>query len=46
MYYLWFIFTISYLPRAVIESAWYWPFALALLAALALRVAAYRRQRR
>ena len=46
IYYLWFIFLISYLPRAVFESAWYWPFALALLAGVALRFAAYRRQRR
>jgi hypothetical protein len=46
MYYLWFIFAISYLPRALLESAWYGIPSLALLGALALRVAVYRRQRR
>ncbi|MCW5954891.1 MAG: hypothetical protein KIT69_21760, partial [Propionibacteriaceae bacterium] len=46
MYYLWLIFAISYLPRALIESAWYAIPAGALLAALALRFAVYRRQRR
>jgi hypothetical protein len=46
MYYLWFIFALSYVPRAVVESAWYAPLALALLAAAALRFAAHRRQRR
>ncbi|MBX3027260.1 hypothetical protein KF840_20375 [bacterium] len=46
MYYLWLIFAISYLPRALVESAWYAIPAGALLAALALRFAVYRRQRR
>jgi hypothetical protein len=46
MYYLWGIFAISYLPRAVGQSPWYWIPSLALLAALALRAIAYRRQRR
>jgi hypothetical protein len=46
MYYLWFIFAISYAPRALVESAWYWLFVLPLLAALALRFVAYLRQRR
>lgn len=46
MYYLWFIFLISYLPRALMESAWYAIPTLALLGALGLRIAAHRRQRR
>lgn len=46
MYYLWFIFVISYLPRALIESAWYGIPTLALLGALGLRIAVHRRQRR
>jgi len=46
MYYLWFIFAISYAPRALVESAWYWLFVLPLVAALALRFAVYLRQRR
>jgi DMSO/TMAO reductase YedYZ heme-binding membrane subunit len=43
MYYLWLLFVLSYLPRALIESRWYWLPAGALLAALALRAAAARR---
>lgn len=46
MYYLWAIFAISYLPRALLESAWYWPTVVLLVGALALRIAVYRRQRR
>jgi len=46
MYYLWFIFVISYLPRALVESAWYWPLVVMLFGALALRIVVYRRQRR
>lgn len=46
MYYLWIIFAQSYIPRALIESVWYAPLALALLGAMGLRFAAYRRQRR
>jgi hypothetical protein len=44
MYYCWFIFFISYAPRAVIESILYLPLALLLLAAFAVRIAAARRQ--
>jgi hypothetical protein len=46
MYYLWVIFLISYLPRALVESAWYAPMVALLLAGIAMRFAAYRRQRR
>jgi hypothetical protein len=46
VYYIWFIFFISYAPRAAIESVLYLPFVLILLAALALRVVARRRLRR
>jgi hypothetical protein len=42
MYYCWFIFFISYLPRAFAESLWYAPFVILLLATLALRWAARR----
>lgn len=45
MYYNWIIFFISYLPRSVIESVWYAPFAAALAAGIALRFAAWRRAR-
>lgn len=38
-YYIWFIFALSYVPRAF-ESALFWPFALLVIAALALRLAA------
>ncbi len=42
-YYLWGIFFLSYAPRAVLESPlFYGPFALALLAALGLRLSARR----
>jgi len=42
MYYCWFIFFISYLPRAIGESVLYWPFVAVLLAGLGLRAAARR----
>lgn len=38
MYYLWTIFTASYVPRAVVGSAAYAPLALLAIAALALRL--------
>jgi hypothetical protein len=44
MYYLGVIFLISYLPRALVESAWYWLFAAPLLAAFALRLFVWRRR--
>lgn len=44
MYYLWFLFVISYLPRAVVESPGYWLLAGPLLAAAALRLFVWRRQ--
>lgn len=43
MYYLWAIFALSYVPRMLIESAWYAVFVVPMLAALALRAAAHRR---
>ena len=43
MYYCWFIFFISYLPRAFAESVIYAPLVLVLLAALPVRGAARRR---
>ncbi len=46
VYYIWFIFFISYTPRAAIESIFYLPLVLILLAALALRVVARSRVRR
>jgi DMSO/TMAO reductase YedYZ heme-binding membrane subunit len=46
MYYNWFIFFISYLPRAVVESAWYAPFVAVLLAGIGLRAVAWRVTRR
>ncbi len=46
MYYLWGIFLVSYLPRALGQSAWYWVPTGALLAAIALRGAAWRHQLR
>ncbi len=46
MYYLWFIFVVSYLPRALTQSAWYWCFVAPLFAAVALRFIVYLRQRR
>ena len=42
MYYCWFIFFISYAPRALMESPWYAPLVLVLLSALVLRWAAWR----
>jgi hypothetical protein len=42
MYYCWFIFFISYAPRALMESPWYAPLVLVLLSALLLRWAAWR----
>lgn len=45
MYYNWVIFFISYLPRAIVESLWYAPFAAALIGGMALRFAAWRRAR-
>jgi len=44
MYYLWAIFVVSYLPRALGQSAWYWVPTGALFAAIALRGAAWRKQ--
>jgi len=38
MYYLWTIFTISYVPRVVMGSAAYAPLAIVAIAALALRI--------
>jgi methionine sulfoxide reductase heme-binding subunit len=39
MYYLWFIFSVSYVPRAALESPAYAPLALLALGALAFRLA-------
>ena len=36
-YYIWILFAQSYIPRAI-KSAFYWPFAIALVGALALRI--------
>jgi hypothetical protein len=44
MYYCWFIFFISYLPRMLVESIWYLPFVNILLGAIVLRAAARRRR--
>lgn len=46
MYYLWLIFVVSYVPRALGQSAWYWIPSALLLGAAALRLAVARRQRR
>lgn len=46
MYYLGTVFLISYLPRALVESPWYWLLAAPLLAAFALRLLVWQRQRR
>lgn len=46
MYYVWIIFFVSYLPRALVESQWYWIPTLTLLAGMAMRAAAWERQRR
>lgn len=42
MYYCWFIFFISYAPRAAVESLLYLPFVVVLLASIGLRIAARR----
>jgi hypothetical protein len=42
MYYCWFIFFISYLPRALVESVLYLPFVVVLVGALVLRIIARR----
>lgn len=44
MHWIWFIFFFSYMPRAL-KSPAYIPAAAVLIASLAVRVAAYRRQR-
>lgn len=46
MYYIWIIFFVSYLPRALVESRWYWIPTLALVAGIGVRAAAWERQRR
>jgi DMSO/TMAO reductase YedYZ heme-binding membrane subunit len=43
-YDLWLIFTVSYVPRAFSRPLIYGPFAVALIAALVLRLAPLRRQ--
>ncbi len=45
-YYVWFIFFISYAPRAAITSLWYAPVVCSLLAVIALRVFVQLRGRR
>ncbi len=44
VYYLWTIFALSYIPRAIVESPAYAPFAVTALAALAMRLV-YRPRR-
>jgi len=44
MYYCWFIFFISYLPRMLVESIWYLPLVNILLGAIVVRAAARRRR--
>lgn len=44
MWYIWFIFAQSYVPRALMSAA-YVPVALLLFATLGLRIAAWRRQK-
>jgi hypothetical protein len=44
MYYLWTIFAVSYVPRAIMESPAYAPFAVVAIVALALRIR-YRTRR-
>jgi hypothetical protein len=46
MYWNWAIFTVSYGPRMIMQSAWYAIFVVPLLAVMALRCAAWRAQRR
>jgi len=45
-YWIWFIFFISYAPRAAMVSAWYAPFVFVLLGVVALRVVVRLRRRR
>ena len=45
-YYIWFIFFISYAPRAAMKSVWYAPAVFILLAVIALRVLVPLRRRR
>jgi sulfoxide reductase heme-binding subunit YedZ len=42
MYYCWFIFFISYVPRMLVESPLYFPFVAVLLGAVGLRAIAVR----
>jgi len=44
-YWIWAIFVVSYLPRALVESPIYLPLALALFAAWGVRLLAWRRHR-
>ena len=44
MYWVWAIFFVTYAPRVVLESLYYLPFAILLVAALALRVLAPHRR--
>jgi hypothetical protein len=46
MYYLWVIFIVSYVPRVLAGSLWYALVVAPLVAALALRGAAWRKQQR
>lgn len=46
MYYCWFIFTQSYVPRMLVESLFYAPFVAILFGSIALRAVAARRARR
>jgi methionine sulfoxide reductase heme-binding subunit len=45
MYYCWFIFFISYAPRAAVESLLYLPFVIVLLGSIGVRIAARRARR-
>ena len=45
-YWIWFIFLLSYAPRAAMISVWYAPFVLVLLGVAALRVVVRLRSRR
>ena len=44
MYYCWYIFFVSYLPRMLVESLWYFPFVAVLLGSIGIRFVAPRRQ--
>ena len=44
-YWIWFIFFVSYAPRAAMQSIWYLPFVLVLLASVGLRVFVRLRRR-